>query len=118
MAAPVVQLRVPEDMLAVVDGARGDGTRSAWILALIERELLAESPTPVAGHPHPLAAIGDGEPSPGVVCMGPGCWQRDTSRFGLRRVPLCPACVSALRGETYQRQTPPGAARLIHRGAA
>ena len=41
MAAPVVQLRVPEDMLAAVDGARGDGTRSAWILALIERELLA-----------------------------------------------------------------------------
>ena len=40
MAAPVVQLRVPEDMLAAVDGARGAGTRSAWILALIERELL------------------------------------------------------------------------------
>ena len=28
--------------------------------------------------------------------MGPGCWQRDTSRYGLRRVPLCPACASRL----------------------
>ena len=49
--------------------------------------------------------------------MSPICWQRDTSRYGLRRVPLCPACISALRGETYQREIPPSAARLM-RGAA
>ena len=28
VAAPVVQVRIPEDMLAAVDGARGDGTRT------------------------------------------------------------------------------------------
>ncbi len=28
MAAPVVQVRIPEDMLAAVNGARGDGTRT------------------------------------------------------------------------------------------
>ena len=49
--------------------------------------------------------------------MSPIYWQRDTSRYGLRRVPLCPACISALRGETYQREIPPSAARLM-RGAA
>lgn len=38
--------------------------------------------------------------------MSPIYWQRDTSRYGLRRVPLCPACISALRGETYQRDRP------------
>jgi hypothetical protein len=83
----------------------------------------AETPQPSAPGPaaSPVAAIsgiGRGEPSPGVVCMAPACWERNTARYGLRRVPLCPACVSALRGETYQRQTPPGAARLIHHGAA
>ncbi len=124
MPSPVVQVRVPEDMLAAVDGARGDGTRSAWILALIERELLdgdtgrgPAATSPAAPAVSPLGAIGDGEPSPGVACSGPGCWQRNTARYGLRRVPLCPACVSALRGETYQREIPPGAARLVQRGA-
>jgi hypothetical protein len=45
-----------------------------------------------------LAAIGPGEPSPGVACAGSGCWQRNTSRFGLSRVPLCPSCHTALEG--------------------
>jgi hypothetical protein len=39
-----------------------------------------------------ITVTGPGEPSPGVVCMGPGCWQRDTSRYGFRQLPLCPAC--------------------------
>ena len=117
MSAPVVQLRVPEDTLARLDGTRGEKTRSAWILRLIDRELTGQTATPGPASPS-LAAFPDSEPSPGVVCMGPGCWQRDTSRFGLRKLPLCPACRAALEGRTYQRETPPGAARLMRRGAA
>ena len=65
----------------------------------------------------PSLAIGPGEPSPGAPCMGPSCWERSTSRYGLRRLPLCPACAKALAGEVYQR---PGAerARAIGRTAA
>ena len=40
--------------------------------------------------------------------MGPSCLERSTSRYGLRRLPLCPACAAALAGEVYQR---PGAER-------
>ena len=44
-------------------------------------------------------------------------WERSTYRYGLRRLPLCPACAAALAGEVYQR---PGAerARAIGRTAA
>jgi hypothetical protein len=117
MAAPVVQLRVPEDTLAAVDGARGDDTRSAWILALIERELLddgagrepaATSPTGPAASP--LGAISNGESSPGTLCMGPGCWQRSTRRYGARRLPLCDGCKAALTGEPLPREIPAAAA--------
>ena len=65
-----------------------------------------------------IAATGTGEPSPGVVCMGPGCWQRDNRKYGLRSLPLCPACAAALQGRTHQREIPPSAARLTRRGAA
>jgi hypothetical protein len=65
-----------------------------------------------------IAVTGDGQPSPGVACAAPGCWQRNTSRYGLRRVPLCPACRAALEGCTYQRQVPESAAGAICRGAA
>jgi len=104
VSAPVVQLRVPEGTLARLDGTRGEETRSAWVLRLIDRELTGQtaSPGPVAPS---LAAIADGEPSPGVLCMGPGCWERNTRKYGFRRLPLCPA---ALEGRTYQR---PGADR-------
>ena len=66
----------------------------------------------------PLAALPDGEPSSGSLCMGPGCFQRDTRKYGLRQVPLCPACRAALEGRIYQREIPPSAARLMRRGAA
>jgi len=36
--------------------------------------------------------------------MGPGCWQRDTARYGLRHLVLCTACAAALAGEVYQRK--------------
>jgi hypothetical protein len=59
-----------------------------------------------------------GEPSPGALCMGPGCYQRDTARYGLRRLALCTACAAALQGETYQRPLSPSAARIIGGTAA
>jgi hypothetical protein len=65
-----------------------------------------------------LAAIGDGEPGNGAMCMGPGCFQRDTRKYGPRQLPLCSACRAALEGRTYQREIPPSAARAVRRGAA
>jgi hypothetical protein len=38
-----------------------------------------------------LVALPDGEPSHGAICMTPACWQRDTGKYGLRSLPLCPA---------------------------
>ena len=66
----------------------------------------------------PLAVLPDGEPSHGALCMGPGCFQRHTRTYGLRGLPLCTACAAALRGEVYQREPPPSAARIMRRGAA
>ena len=65
-----------------------------------------------------LGTLPDGEPGNGAVCATPGCWQRDTRKFGLRKLPLCPACRAALEGRTYQREIPPAVARLMRRGAA
>jgi hypothetical protein len=66
-----------------------------------------------AGQPATAIAVMGGEPSPGTACAGPGCWQRNTTRYGLRRLPLCPACRAALQGQDYKREPPPGAARGI-----
>jgi hypothetical protein len=107
VAAPVLQLRVPQDTLA-----RGDAARSAWVQRLIDRELSGQAATAA----DPLILPG-GEPSPGVACAGPGCWNRDTARYGLRRLVLCTACVAALQGRIHQRQLPESAARAIRRGA-
>lgn len=117
MAAPVLQLRVPEDTLARIDSARGEDTRSAWVLRLIDRELDSQVTTapPAAA---PIASAARGEPSPGIACAGPGCWQRNTTRYGLRRVPLCSACHAALEGRTYRREAPESAAWVVRRGAA
>ncbi len=117
MSAPVVQLRVPEDTLARLDGTRGDDTRSAWVLRLIDRELTGQTATPAPGSPS-LAAIPDGDPSYGAICMTPGCWERNTSKYGLRSLPLCEACAAALEGRTRKREIPETAARAIRRGAA
>jgi hypothetical protein len=103
-------------MLAAVDGVCGEN-RSAWILGLIERELLDDSTAPGPAAPPVRTSSGllIGEPSPGVACMCPTCWQRDTTRYGLRHVPICPADAAALEGRTYERH--PGAARVLS-GAA
>ncbi len=65
-----------------------------------------------------LTALPDGEPSHGVVCATPSCWQRDTRAYGLRNLPLCTACARALQGHAYRREPPPGAERITRRGAA
>lgn len=54
-----------------------------------------------------------GEPSPGVICMTPRCFQRDTSRYGLRGLPLCPACAAALQGQAYERPLTAAQARAL-----
>lgn len=86
-------------------------------LAASAAEIAAPVMSTLATSP-PLATLPDGEPSHGAICMAPGCWERNTARYGLRQLPLCPACAAALRGEVYQRELPPGAARLLRRGAA
>ena len=118
LGSPVVQLRVPKDTLERIDAIRGDDTRSAWLQRLIDRELAGQTATPAPAAAPSLAAIADGEPSHGAICMTPGCWQRDTRKYGLRSLPLCQACAAALNGSTYKREVPPGAARAIRRGAA
>ncbi len=88
-------------------------------LAELIRRGLTAGTAEVAQPPAPgpastsLAALPGGEPGNGALCMGPGCFQRDTRRYGLRELPLCTACAAALTGETYKR-----AARAIRRGAA
>jgi len=97
---------------------------------LTSQALPASQPAaPVTGQPGPAAeltsqgsaaaiVITGGEPSLGTACAGPGCWQRNTTRYGLRGLPLCPACAAALQGHTYKREAPESAARAIRRGAA
>jgi hypothetical protein len=116
VSAPVQQLRVPETPLARIDETRGEETRSAWVLRLIDRELNGQPSAPPSAPS--LGAIGPGEPASGAVCATPSCWQRDTRKYGLRKLPLCTACAAALQGEIYQREPPPGAARIMKRGAA
>ena len=124
MAAPGLQLRVPEDTLARIDHVRGEDTRSAWLLRLIDRELagqhggegvISTSSAPAAASP---GTLGPGESSPGVACSAPGCWNRNTARYGLRRIPLCRACAAALTGKTYLRFAAPAQARAIKGTAA
>ena len=117
--AEVISARIGEDLLTRVDGIRGDQTR-AWVASLIERELLAgdgERGT-TGSAASSLGAIPDGEPSPGVACAGPGCWQRSTRRYGTRRLPLCDGCKSALTGEPIQRPATAVLARALRGDAA
>ena len=103
---------------AVERYASGDLTSSAQPASQPHPELTSHRQVASQGTAAAIAATGPGEPSPGVVCMGPGCWQRDTRKYGLRSLPLCPACAAALQGRAHQREIPPSAARLMRRGAA
>jgi hypothetical protein len=90
---------------------------------LIRRGLTAEAdrgahiPEKNLVKPGSLPGLPAGEPCPGAVCSAPGCWQRDTARYGLRSLALCTACAAALQGNSHQREKSPAAARLVHRGA-
>jgi hypothetical protein len=126
VAAPVLQLRVPEDTLARLDDARGEETRSAWVLRLIGRELDGQTATQAGTQtaanrsdsvPAGPLVLPSGEPCPGAACSGAGCWNRDTARYGLRRLVLCTACAAALQGHVHQRQPPESAARAARRAA-
>lgn len=79
MATPVVQLRVPEPVLAAVDEARGDESRSTWILGAIGLRL---SPLPEAaaaavedpealGPVIPVAVVTPGRHRAGQPCRHP-----------------------------------------------
>ena len=120
--SPVVQLRVPKDTLARLDSTRGEETRSAWVLRLIDRELHGQAhagkpDTGVADSPPGPLALPGGQPCPGTACAGPGCWNRDTARYGLRRLPLCTACAAALQG-SRGRSTSARSPRVRHASSA
>jgi hypothetical protein len=94
--AEVVSARFGAHLLARLDEVRGDLSRGAWLLSAAEAALLGDPPSAAT------SARPAGVPSPGAVCMGPGCWSRDTAKYGLRELPLCLACFAALFGETYR----------------
>ncbi len=58
---------------------------------------------PADGHP-----LNDAMAKDRAVRDYRSCLERSTSRYGLRRMPLCRACAAALAGEVCQR---PGAGR-------
>ena len=68
---------------------------------------VAQQPAPVPAISS-LSAIPSGEPSPGVLCLGPGCWERNTRKFGLRQLPALPGLRCRPPGQVYVR---PGAER-------
>jgi hypothetical protein len=93
---------------AVERYASGALTSNAEPASQPRPELTSHAKAASQGTAPSVAALPDGEPTPGAVCMGPGCFQRDTRTYGLRKLPLCTACAAALQGHVYQR---PGAER-------
>lgn len=86
MASPVVQVRVPGDLLARVDAARGERSRSAWIIYAIGAALALDDPVTVVSAPafDELAASLD-EPA-----AAPPALQRAMRESRARRDPGCP----------------------------
>jgi hypothetical protein len=106
----VLQTRVVAEVASQVDALRGEQSRADWLRALVvsAAEPAAEVPEPVQrSHDATAGGLADSVPSPGVVCMGPGCWQRDTRKYGLRNLPLCRSCAAALTGVVYRRPVTP-----------
>ncbi len=102
---------------AVQRYASGDLTSNAESASQATVEPASQSAPASQGTAALLAAISPGELSHGTLCMGPGCFQRDARRYGLRQLPLCTAYAAALQGKTHKREPPPSAARLARRGA-
>src|SRR5690349_22572377 len=73
---------------AVQRYASGDLTSNAQPASQPHPELTSHGKAAGHGTAAAIAASGTGEPSPGVVCMGPGCWERNTRKYGLRQLPL------------------------------
>ena len=108
-AGTVVQVRVPPSLLEQIDAAANGTTRTAWLLDAARSALADSGPgdSPVAaGLPHAPGALVPGEPSPGLACSSPGCWERSTRRYGDRGLVLCAACAAAATGQPYQRPRP------------
>ena len=84
----LVQLRVPDDLLARIDEACGESSRTAWLLGLATQQLdgLGEMhPAEATSAPVPAGprSIGPGIPAPGVLCMWAACMSRDSDRCGV-----------------------------------
>jgi len=97
---------VPEGTLAAVDEACGAEGRAGFILAAVARAL-EPSARAVRG---PGGRLAGGTACGGVACGYPGCWLRDTARYGdpldHGGLVLCAAHAHAVAGAPYQR---PGA---------
>lgn len=122
MATPQRTTRIEDEIWGPASAkAQADGGSLADLMRAAVRRYLAGDLTVTAepaSHPvpsltshgepgsrpasQPLGTAG-GIPSPGVACSAPTCWARDTSRYGLRQIPLCPADAAALAGLAYQR---------------
>ena len=90
--------------------ASGDLTSSAQPASQPHPELTSHAQAASQGTAAAIAATGTGEPSHGVVCMGPGCWQRDTRKYGLRQLPCAqpapPPSKAAPTSGRYRRAPP------------
>lgn len=97
-----ITIRLPAGLRERIRQARGDLAESEFVVTAITALLDDVGP---GDYPAELF-LAAGVPSPGVLCMGPGCLQRDASRYGLRSLPLCPACAAALTGTEYRKPQP------------
>lgn len=91
MPSPVVQLRVPAELLARIDGHRGDVTRSAWILAACEAALNPKWMGPLPGPFSPILPVPADDPPPvlqaGRKGKAPVVQPEQTSRPARQRCP-------------------------------
>ena len=93
MPAPQRTARIEDDIAQARAKAEG-ASLGALMRAAIQRYASgdltsnaepASQPQPLAasqGTPALVTAMSPGEPSHGVLCMGPGCFQRDTRTYG------------------------------------
>ena len=89
MGSPVVQVRIPETVLAAVDEARGTESRSAWIMGAVGLRLspLAEAVAAVTAPPLDLTPV-----IPVAVITGKGERQCPPHPKARINKGLCGAC--------------------------